>query len=141
MMSWKKVFNKHKLLATLVEFASRSSNLFQFGIAALLWLPTLSGGLNIMSYTFAGYVPKHRCSLPCETNETRNNPSLDWFENVPKNDDLHSDCNFYQFKGDSSNSEGCRIDMFDTSKVVPCESFVYDRKHERGSLYKLQQCT
>lgn len=43
---------------------------WQYLIAGLLWLPTLSGGLNIMSYTFAGFSPPHRCSLPCQDTTT-----------------------------------------------------------------------
>ena len=35
---------------------------WQYGVAALLWLPTLSAGLNIMAYTFAGYEPHHTCT-------------------------------------------------------------------------------
>ena len=35
--------------------------LLQYCVAALLWLPTLSAGLNIMSYTFAGQITARIC--------------------------------------------------------------------------------
>lgn len=100
---------------------------WQFAVAALLWLPTLSGGLNIMSYTFAGYVPNHRCALPCEDNTTISDPSPEWFKALVDDDDLNTECKFYKFKSDSPIGGGCDADMFDKSKIVPCEHFVYDR--------------
>jgi len=79
-----------------------------------------------MSYTFAGYVPKHRCSLPCEDNTTANDASPAWFVNMV-DDDLNTECKFYEFKAGSPIGGGCEADMFDKSKTVPCESYVYDR--------------
>lgn len=99
---------------------------WQFAVAALLWLPTLSGGLNIMSYTFAGYVPKHRCVLPCEENTTSSQTSPEWFEAMA-DDELNTECTFYQFKSGSSIGGGCDADMFNKSKTVPCEEYVWDR--------------
>jgi len=106
---------------------------WQFSVAALLWLPTLSGGLNIMAYTFAGYVPKHRCALPCEDNTTRNDASMDWFEAIADTD-LKTECNSYAFKSDSIIGGGCDVDMFNTSRIVPCESYVYDQSVFRETL-------
>ena len=37
------------------------NRLLQYCVAALLWLPTLSAGLNIMSYTFAGQITARIC--------------------------------------------------------------------------------
>jgi len=99
---------------------------WQFAVAALLWLPTLSGGLNIMSYTFAGYAPPHRCVLPCEDNTTNTQQTPDWFQAVAE-DDLDKECKFYEFKNDSMIDGGCEADMFDKSNIVPCENYVWDR--------------
>ena len=79
-----------------------------------------------MSYTFAGYVPKHRCSLTCEDNTTANDASPAWFVNMVE-DNLNTECKFYEFKAGSPIGGGCEADMFDKSKTVPCESYVYDR--------------
>ena len=80
-----------------------------------------------MSYTFAGYVPNHRCALPCEDNTTFSDPSPEWFKALVDDDDLNTECKFYEFKSDSPIGGGCDADMFDKSKIVPCEHFVYDR--------------
>ena len=86
-----------------------------------------------MSYTFAGYVPKHRCSLPCEDNTTRNDASMDWFEAMDEAD-LNKECNSYALKSDSIIGGGCDVDMFNTSRIVPCESYVYDQSVFRETL-------
>ena len=79
-----------------------------------------------MSYTFAGYVPPHRCVLPCEDNITNTQQSPDWFQAVAE-EDLDKECKFYEFKNDSMIEGGCEADMFDKSNIVPCENYVWDR--------------
>ena len=79
-----------------------------------------------MSYTFAGYVPPHRCSLPCEDNTTNTKQSPDWFQAVAE-DDLDTECKFYEFKSDARIGGGCEADMFVKSSMVSCENYVWDR--------------
>ena len=97
-------------------------------MAALLWLPTLSAGLNIMSYTFSGYVPLHRCHIPCE-DDLSNHTDLDlsdreWYQQLDTSD-LDTQCQFYKYRGTSS--EGCREEDFDVSEIEDCADFVYDK--------------
>ena len=110
----------------------------QYLIAGLLWLPTLSGGLNIMSYTFAGFSPPHRCYLPCQDTSTTSNTvelsNLTWYTSLHslhslQQDELQSGCQFYDYLGEAEDTvaDGCQADMFNTSHLTHCQSFVYDR--------------
>ena len=103
----------------------------QYLMAALLWLPTLSGGLNIMSYTFAGFSPPHRCSLPCQDNTTLDLSNQTWYSSLHQHDDLKSGCQFYEYLGGGEEetvvADGCQADMFNTSSLTQCNSFVFDR--------------
>ena len=96
-------------------------------MAALLWLPTLSAGLNIMSYTFAGFVPDHRCHLPCLEDDDIGLDDKEWFKQLDT-DKLNTRCEFFQFQGSSLNtSEQCSSSMFSDNMTHQCQQYVYDR--------------
>ena len=87
-----------------------------------------------MSYTFAGYQPSFRCSLPCEdgnqsTSATGASISLDdrdWYQQLDTGS-INPQCEFYSYTPGHSDTGGCSADMFDESQVVPCSGYVYDR--------------
>ena len=109
---------------------SKELERWQYAIAALLWLPTLSAGLNIMSYTFAGFVPSHRCQVPCLDNNTRDTidlSHLDWYQNIDPAQKLASDCQFYEYVGEEELGAGCEAEMFNSSSITSCSSYVYDK--------------
>ena len=96
-------------------------------MAGLLWLPTLSAGLNIMSYTFAGFAPPHRCHIPCE-DDLSNQTELDlssrlWYQQLDTSE-IDTQCQFYKYRGGGGE---CHVEDFDISVVEDCTKFVYDR--------------
>ena len=99
-------------------------------MAGLLWLPTLSAGLNIMSYTFAGFAPPHRCHIPCEddlSNQTELDLSVrDWYRQLDTSE-INTQCQFFKYRGPGSGGGGCHVEDFDVSDVEDCSKFVYDR--------------
>ena len=102
----------------------------QYLVAGLLWLPTLSAGLNIMSYTFAGFTPPHRCHLPCEE-EGSDYVKLEdtaWYRAMDTTS-LNTQCQFYKYTPleDAGHDGGCHARMFNTSEMAPCTSYAYDR--------------
>ena len=78
-----------------------------------------------MSYTFAAYVPPHRCDLPCQQNDQKI-PNTDWF--ILNTSELNTKCQFYQFMGDKDgSSRECSAEMFNQSRIETCQQYVYDR--------------
>ena len=83
-----------------------------------------------MSYTFAGFSPPHRCSLPCQDDTTVELANLTWYRSLlQQENNLLSDCQFYEYLGgeETEESEGCQADMFNTSHLTNCHSYVFDR--------------
>ena len=84
-----------------------------------------------MSYTFAGYQPPFRCSIPCEDGNLSTSASIsledrDWYQQLDT-DSINAQCEFYSYSPGHSDTGGCRADMFNESHVVQCNSYVYDR--------------
>ena len=83
-----------------------------------------------MSYTFAGFSPPHRCSLPCQDDTTVELANLTWYRSLlQQENNLLSDCQFYEYLGgeETEESEGCQADMFNTSHLTNCHGYVFDR--------------
>ena len=102
---------------------------WQYCVAGLLWLPTLSAGLNIMSYTFAGFTPPHRCHLPCEAGDYVKLEDTSWYQSLDTSTtSLDTQCQFYKYlPSEAGEAGGCHARMFNTSEIVSCTSYVYDR--------------
>ena len=82
-----------------------------------------------MSYTFAGFVPSHRCHVPCldnNTTDTMDLSHLDWYQNIDPDQEMESECQFYEYVG-GEERVGCEVDMFNRSTINSCSSHVYDK--------------
>ena len=80
-----------------------------------------------MSYTFAGFVPRHRCSVPCMDQNTTELSQLGWYQTIDPDNTLQTECEFYDYLGDTASGSECEADMFNTSSVTTCSSHVFDR--------------
>ena len=86
-----------------------------------------------MSYTFAGFSPPHRCSLSCQEDTTVDLSNLTWYDSLRslhQDDDLQAGCQFYEYLGGGEETvvaDGCQAEMFNTSHLTHCRSFVFDR--------------
>ena len=98
----------------------------QYCVAGLLWLPTLSAGLNIMSYTFAGYQPPFRCDISCEEKSEINLDNKTWYQKLDTSK-INPQCEFFKYNPPDSYEGGCQAEYFSESDVVPCRHFVYDQ--------------
>lgn len=99
---------------------------WQYCVAGLLWLPTLSAGLNIMSYTFAGYQPPFRCDISCEEKSEINLDNKTWYQKLDTSK-INPQCEFFKYNPPDSYEGGCQAEYFSESDVVPCRHFVYDQ--------------
>lgn len=104
---------------------------FQALTLALVAFPALICGFMATDYIFTiGSLP-HRCAVPeCDGPEPEYAPS--WILNViPSTTSEFDNCNRYANVTDSTQipetNEICPADLFDTSTIVSCESFVYER--------------
>ena len=84
-----------------------------------------------MSYTFAGFSPPHRCSLPCQDDTTVDLANLSWYQTLqaPHQDhnNLQADCQFYDYLGEETEAGSCQAEMFNNSHLTHCSSYVFDR--------------
>ena len=99
-----------------------------------LFILELSAGMPNFLIFFTGYEPKHRCLVPaCESNPATFNATT-WTEFAipsPEQEDgalakkgKFDDCKMFKM---TDESEGCVASNFNSSNMVPCDSFVYDQ--------------
>ncbi|CAG9090869.1 unnamed protein product [Plutella xylostella] len=100
----------------------------------LLSLVGISCGFMAGDYIFTGSSLPHRCAIPeCEDSEADFMP--DWLSNaIPITKNGFDKCLRYpSARNHSVNleafNESCPAGLFDTSRTVPCESYVYGRNN------------
>jgi hypothetical protein len=107
---------------------------WQWSVVAMMWPIGICAGFPLLLHMFAAFAPRYRCFIPgCDSNTTLNSvdtiynsfalPSKETITDMFSDDDTFDSCNMYT-SVDSGGS--CLPSSFDTSTIVPCQSYVYD---------------